>query len=134
MTFTQGISEIVLIVRDVKISARFYHEIVGLTPEGEVNESWAWFWTGMPGQSQRIAVAKGPLAFEEHSPWPEGQRWGRVHYALTVPRETLEIAVSHLREHGLDVYGPADIKWMKSRSYYFYDPDGNLLEFWSPDV
>jgi len=22
---------------------------------------------------------------------------------------------------------------MNARSYYFYDPDGNLLEFWSPD-
>jgi hypothetical protein len=22
---------------------------------------------------------------------------------------------------------------MKATSYYFYDPDGNLLEFWSPN-
>jgi hypothetical protein len=22
---------------------------------------------------------------------------------------------------------------MRALSYYFYDPDGNLLEFWSPD-
>jgi catechol 2,3-dioxygenase-like lactoylglutathione lyase family enzyme len=31
------------------------------------------------------------------------------------------------------VYGPTEFEWMKARSYYFYDPDGNLLEFWSPD-
>ena len=65
---------------------------------------------------------------------PEGERWGRVHYALTVPRETLKTAISHLREHGSEVYGPADIRWMRSRSYYFFDPDGNLLEFWSPEI
>lgn len=24
-------------------------------------------------------------------------------------------------------------EWMKASAYYFYDPDGNMLEFWSPD-
>jgi hypothetical protein len=23
--------------------------------------------------------------------------------------------------------------WMNASSYHFYDPDGNLLEFWSPE-
>ena len=65
---------------------------------------------------------------------PEGERWGRVHYALTVPRETLKTAISNLREHRSEVYGLADIRWMRSRAYYFFDPDGNLLEFWSPEI
>jgi catechol 2,3-dioxygenase-like lactoylglutathione lyase family enzyme len=30
------------------------------------------------------------------------------------------------------VYGPVELEWMNAESYYFYDPDGNLLEFWSP--
>ena len=59
--------------------------------------------------------------------------WGCVHYAFTVPREKLEEAVSHVRKHDVDVYGPGHIAWMNARVYYFYDRDGNLLEFWSTD-
>jgi catechol-2,3-dioxygenase len=31
------------------------------------------------------------------------------------------------------VYGPVRLDWMSADSYYFYDPDGNLLEWWSRD-
>lgn len=131
--FTTGLSEIELIVKDVKASARFYKDVVGLTPETELTDEWAWFWTGIPGEPQRIALHKEKLGFEEKSPNPEGKRWGQVHYAFNVPREKLETAVEHVRGKDVEVYGPVNIKWMKATAYYFYDPDGNLLEFWSPD-
>ncbi len=131
--FTIGLAEIVLIVEDVSRAARFYREVVGLTPATEADDEWAWFWTGESYGSPRIALHRGPLLFEEHSPHPPGQRWGRVHYAFTVPREKLAAALEHLRTHCIEVYGPRRFEWMKATAYYFYDPDGNLLEFWSPD-
>lgn len=131
--FSTGLAEIVLIVADVGRSARFYDEVVGLTPETPPENGWAWFWAGEPGQTQRVALRKGPLLFEEHSPFPEGERWGRMHYAFSVPRERLKAAVEHVRTNGVRVYGPTRFDWMRATSYYFYDPDGNLLEFWSPD-
>ena len=103
--FSIGLSEIVLIVKDVLASAYFYREVVGLTPETEANDEWAWFWAGEPGQTQRIALHKGFLLFEEYSPYPEGQRWGHIHFALHIPREGLEAAVTHLRVQGVEVYG-----------------------------
>jgi len=42
-------------------------------------------------------------------------------------------AAEHVRQQGHTVHGPVYLDWMKALSYYFYDPDGNLLEFWSPD-
>ena len=83
--FSSGISELVLVVEDVRSSARFYEEVVGLTPEKEADDEWAWFWAGTPGEAQRIALRKGPLLFEQHSQRPEGERWGAVHYAFEVP-------------------------------------------------
>ncbi|MFN8457523.1 MAG: hypothetical protein U0401_23190 [Anaerolineae bacterium] len=74
--FTIGLAEIVLIVKDVPASARFYREVVGLTPESEPDDTWAWFWAGPVGQSQRVAVHKGSLLFEGQSPLPAGERWG----------------------------------------------------------
>jgi len=130
--FTQGLSEIVLIVKDVQSAARFYRSVVGLIPESEADDQWAWFWAGAPGQAQRVALHRGTLLFEEHSPLPAGQRFGNVHYAFHVPHDQLEAAVIHVRTAGTEVYGPVHFEAMAADSYYFYDLDGNLLEFWSP--
>ena len=62
----------------------------------------------------------------------EGRRFGLIHYAFRVGCEDLDAAVAHVRAAGVEVYGPMPIAWMASVSYYFYDPDGNLLEWWSP--
>ena len=129
---TQGLSEIVLIVKDVQSAARFYRDVVGLIPESAADDQWAWFWAGAPGQAQRVALHRGTLLFEEHSPLPRGERFGHVHYAFHVPHDQLEAAVIHVRAAGVEVYGPVHFESMSADSYYFYDPDGNLLEFWSP--
>ncbi len=133
--YSIGLAEIVLIVKDVRASARFYREVVGLTPETEPNDEWAWFWAGSPGQPPRVALHKGSLLFEEQSPFSEfGERWGPVHYAFQVPRGKLAAAVDHVREESVEVYGPVVFAGMKATAFYFYDLDGNLLEFWSPDL
>ncbi len=131
--FSQGVSEIVFIVSDVIRAAAFYSDVVGLHPMTEATKDWAWFWSGEPATSTRVALHKGPLLFEEHSPSSPGQRWGHVHYAFQVPRSKLMAAVDHVRSNGIEVYGPTRFDWMKAESFYFYDLDGNLLEWWSPD-
>jgi catechol 2,3-dioxygenase-like lactoylglutathione lyase family enzyme len=131
---SRGFAELVLIVEDVPKAARFYEHVVGLTPrESLTGDGWAWFWAGKPGDLQWIGLHRGPLLFEEHSPLPEGERFGRVHFAFEVARDELDDAVDRVRRAGVDVYGPVEFDWMNAQSYYFYDPDANLLEFWSPD-
>ncbi|MBS1717844.1 MAG: VOC family protein [Armatimonadetes bacterium] len=129
MNWTQGLSEIVLLVEDVPKAAKFYSEIVGLNPVNPASENWAWFWTGEPEKSAYLAVHKGKLLFEEHSALPEGQRFGRIHYAFRIQPQDLEPAGKKLEEAGVKVYGPVRLDWMKATSIYFYDPDQNLLEF-----
>ena len=128
-----GLAELVLIVEDVPAAARFYEDVVGLTLENEPSEEWAWFWAGEQSARQRVALHRGPLLFEERSPYPEGERFGRVHFAFEIARDELDAAVDRVRKAGVEVHGPVELEWMRARSYYFYDPDGNLLEFWSPD-
>lgn len=132
--FSAGMSEIVLVVADVAKAARFYREVVRLIPVKEAEENWAWFWMGEPGQPQRLAVHTGSLLFEEYSPYPPGDRWGRVHFALLVPQQQIESAVQHVKSQGVEVYGPTSQEWMNATSHYFYDPDGNLVEFWTPGL
>lgn len=131
----RGISEIVLVVRDVRTAAHFYRDVVGLAPETEPDERWAWFRIDQDsGAPQRLALTTGPLLFEEHSPRPPGERWGPVHFALHVPRTDLERRTELVRRSGVEVHGPTRLEWMRAESYYFHDPAGNLVEFWSPDA
>lgn len=128
-----GFSEIVLIVQDVPKAADFYEQVVGLELEHRTSDEWAWFFAGSDDRKQRLAVHRGSLMFEEHSPYPEGDRFGRVHFAFEVARDDLDASIERVRSAGVEVYGPVELDWMNAHSYYFYDPDGNLLEFWSPD-
>lgn len=127
------LAELVLVVGDVRAAARFYREVVGLEPEREVTDDWAWFITGDAASPSRIALARGPLLFEERSPLGPKVRWGPVHYALRIERAHLAASLARVRDGGVDVHGPVRLEWMRADSYYFYDPDGNLVEFWSPD-
>jgi catechol 2,3-dioxygenase-like lactoylglutathione lyase family enzyme len=131
---SRGLSELVLIVEDVPRAAEFYEHVVGLELEHRTGAEWAWFWAGKAGDRQRIALHRGSLLFEEHSPFPEGHRFGTVHFAFDVAPEDLDASVERVRAAGVEVYGPEEFDWMNARSYYFYDPDGNLLEFWSPQA
>jgi catechol 2,3-dioxygenase-like lactoylglutathione lyase family enzyme len=124
------LSELVLVVKDVSLAADFYEELVGLELERPRSSEWAWF---LLAPNQRLALHTGHLLFEEMSPLPEGQRFGPVHFALEVHRDELLSRVEKLRLAGLTVHGPTRLEWMKATSFYFCDPDANLVEYWSPD-
>ncbi len=128
-----GLSELVLVVKDVAISERFYREVVGLVPDLPARDLWAWFWAGRPGLPQRLGLTSGSLLFEEHSPRPPGHRFGPTHFAFEIARSDVTRELARVRASGVEVLGPARLEWMNAEAHYFYDPDGNLVEFWSPD-
>lgn len=138
---TLGLSEIVLVVKDVAPAAAFYRDVVGLLPARPESDEWAWFFAGAPGGAPFLAVHKGKLLFEEKSPLsverggqrPLGHAFGQVHFALEVARSEIDGEVARVRSKGVDVFGPVRLEWMSADSWYFYDPDGNLVEFWVRD-
>ncbi|MEM7228074.1 MAG: VOC family protein [Planctomycetota bacterium] len=127
-----GLTELVLVVRDVRAATHFYEHIVGLTLERPADDEWAWFWSGEPGASARLALSRGPLLFEEHSPHPAGARFGCAHFAFNVAREDIDARLATVRANDIEIFGPTSFDWMNADSWYFYDPDGNLVEFWVP--
>lgn len=129
----RSLSELVLIVSDVPRAAAFYRDIIGLAPARPESEDWAWFWAGPPESRQRLAVHKGQLLFEEHSPHPPGKRFGNIHFAFEIARADLPAQLDRIRSRNVPLYGPMRFDWMLAEGWYCYDPDGNLVELWSPD-
>lgn len=130
---SQGLHEIVLIVSDVTRSAAFYRDVMGLIDLGDPDEEWAAFATISKEHKQWIGIHKGKLLFEEHSPRPEGQRFGPSHFALRGDRSLIEDFLKRCLAAGVKVHGPHKFSGrMEGLSYYVYDPDDNLVEFWFP--
>jgi catechol 2,3-dioxygenase-like lactoylglutathione lyase family enzyme len=118
----KGISEIVLVVKDVSKAVAFYQDVVGLKVDYRLDENWCWLWAGEPGTPQRLGLTTGPLSYgAEHIRGP-------VHFALRIAPEELEAATAHLKAKGIEVEGPIEFKDWKARSIYFDDLDGNRVE------
>jgi catechol 2,3-dioxygenase-like lactoylglutathione lyase family enzyme len=57
---------------------------------------------------------------------------GTVHTCFRVPAEEYDSWKAHLADHGVPVI--KEIRWENGRSFYFHDPDRNLLEIADNDI
>jgi catechol 2,3-dioxygenase-like lactoylglutathione lyase family enzyme len=129
---TLGFEEVILVARDVRACAAFYRDVVGLAPESEATDDWAWFRLAEE-PAQRLGITTGPLLFEEHSPRSPGEAFGGVHFAIHVPREEIDPLLDRVRRAGHEVHGPKRFDSLGATSWYVYDPGGHLPEFWVRD-
>ena len=120
-----GVNELVLEVVDLERAERFYAGALGL-PVVERWEGREAIWV-MAGDRTRIGLWRPQVGLE-------GGRGGiHVHFAMHLPADAYDAAVTRLRSHGLNVrertFGSEH-----SRSIYVDDPDGNVVELWTWDV
>jgi catechol 2,3-dioxygenase-like lactoylglutathione lyase family enzyme len=132
--FTVGLSEVFLPIDDLKSSVAFYTEVVGLVLELESADG-AFLWSGSAHQSQRVIMATRQRLAQGNAAGDVGKNveWHHVHFALQVSRKKVEKAVEHVRRCGVEVSGPVRFDAMNAISFFFRDPNGHLVEFWSPD-
>jgi catechol 2,3-dioxygenase-like lactoylglutathione lyase family enzyme len=118
-----GLSEIILVVKDVDAAFAFYRDVVGLAVDSDANAAFKWLWAGAPGRAQRLGITKGPLSFgAAHVRGPH-------HFAFGVERARIAELKARLEAHGLDVEGPVEFRFWNAESIYFSDPDDNRVEF-----
>jgi catechol 2,3-dioxygenase len=122
----ERVGHVVLKVKDLERSARFYRDVLGLkeVARGTFGRPMAFFSTGQ--NHHDIAVMEvGPEA-----PPAEPGAVGLYHVALKIGNslEELRAAKAHLEAHGLKKLHLMDHR--VSQSIYLNDPDGNGLELY----
>jgi catechol 2,3-dioxygenase len=122
----RNVGHVVLKVRDIERSARFYRDVLGLkeVARGDFGRPMAFFSTG--DNHHDVAVMEvGPDA-----PAPAQEATGLYHVALRIGTtlDELRAAQAHLHAHGITNIRTRD--HVVSQSIYVNDPDGNNIELY----
>ena len=118
----KGLGEVSIQVRDLDAMQKFYEEVVGLEVLRR-DESFVFFKVaeGYGGHSQNLALFEASNTLNP-------QESTLHHIALNVALEDFETEKVRLEGLGLKINTTVH-EWLHVRSLYFYDPEGNHLEF-----
>ena len=122
MAVRNGLSELVLRVKDVPRAVAFYRDVVGLAVEVQPSANWAWLWTGEPGRLPRLGLTSRPLSYGA------AHCGGPAHFAIAVPRSAIPAEKARLERLGCEVEGPVTFRGWNADSLYVSDPDGHRVE------
>jgi len=120
----KGLGEVSIRVRDLDAMHKFYEEVVGLEVLRRDNDDRFVFFKvaeGYGGHTQNLALF-------EVSNTLNPQESTLHHIALNVALEDFETEKMRLEGLGLKIHATVH-EWLHVRSLYFYDPEGNHLEF-----
>ena len=119
------LGHIVLYVRDVEASRRFYGDVLGWREVTRLGEMGAMFSSGRT-HHELLLLEVGPQA----QPIPRGRRVGLYHFGLKIGESDDELrdAIGKLQEEGVTIVGTAD--HTVTHSVYIADPDGNEIELY----
>jgi len=128
----EGIAEIVLWVRDMDVALNFYKELLGLEviSRPEMPNTFLKAAEGELGVPDMIVLVPHPegLAFPR-------EKQSRVlhHIALRVHRDAYEGLRARFEKEGIEVRSGVHPVLKGVRTFYVDDPDGNEVEFISPE-
>ena len=128
-----GVLETSLYVDDLPRARAFYEDVLGLQPM--VVDARIAAYPAAPG-SVLLLFQRGTTEKPAELPGgiiPPHDGSGHLHYAFAVASDDLQAWEAHLAARGITIESRVD--WPHgSRSLYFRDPDGNLVELATPGL
>jgi catechol 2,3-dioxygenase-like lactoylglutathione lyase family enzyme len=122
-----GILETVLYVADIDRAEQFYRDVMALRPIGKEPGRHVFFRVG----SGVLLLFRAERTRRSASLPPHGAD-GEIHVCFTIVPDEYEPWKARIREHQIVV--EKETEWPHGRSFYFRDPDGNLLELANADI
>jgi catechol 2,3-dioxygenase len=119
------LGHVVLYVRDIERSRKFYRDVLGFNELHAIDHAMAVYSSGRT-HHELLLIQVGSDA----TPIPEGRRVGMYHIGLKVGNtdDELRDALATVRDAGVKVVGSSD--HTVTHSLYIEDPDGNEIELY----
>lgn len=137
MSTPMGIGHVVLNVTDLDRAVTFYTEVLGMKVSGRYEGSLVFLHFGQYREGTEyffhdLALYKVP----NPAAGDRRKTAGLNHIALRLPTPAdVDTATEHLKARGVKILkGPGTHKEDQYHYVYFEDPEGNVLEFMSPEV
>lgn len=120
------LGHLVLYVRDLERSRRFYGEVLGWHEIGTAFGGRAAAFSSGRTHHELLLIEVG----QDATPIPPGRRVGMYHFGLKVGEtdDELREALARLQQHNVKIVGAAD--HTVTHSLYIEDPDGNEIELY----
>ena len=122
-----GILETVLYVADIERAERFYRDVMALRPIGKEAGRHVFFRVG-----SGVLLLFRAETTRRAGTLPAHGAEGDIHVCFAISPAEYETWKQRIRDHGAAIEQEAD--WPHGRSFFFRDPDGNLLELANADI
>ena len=130
MVKTKGIYHIGIPVNDVERAVKFYTGVLGMTI-AKLNKD------DMGDHLNRADLRSGDsvvVLFQRCKPVEKDalKEDGATHHAFVVDTADFELAAKNMKDWGVKVHHIPTVDRPTGRGFYFFDPDGNLLQLYAP--
>jgi len=134
-----GIAEISLRVHDLDLMRKFYEQVLGLEVLREIKNSDGTvigvFYTVGAGDDNLALFDEKLIDWftRDKSPQIDPKLTTLSHIALSIALDDFESEKKRIEQLGIEIIESGTSSWMHCRMFYFFDPEGNLIEFKSHD-
>lgn len=130
MIKTKGVYHIGIPVNDVERAVKFYTEILGMTIAKLNRDDMGDHLNRADLRSgdSMVVLFQRPAAIEKDALKEDGA----THQAFVVSNEDFELAVRKMADLGVKIHNVPTVDRPSGRGFYFFDPDGNLLQLYAP--
>ena len=132
-----GFTEIALRVHDLDRMRRFYEEVIGLEVFGEdVSGDVTALFFSVGSANSHLALFPEKLTgwyTRDKSPQIDPKLTTLSHFAFNIALDDFESERKRIEQLGIEILESRTSRWLHCRMFYFFDPEGNLIEFNSYD-